>query len=186
MKRFLFLLSLTLLIILPACDSTEPDDPGAGEEELITRVVLTLTGGGQTLSATADDPDGDGVGIQADTITLQTGTTYTGRIAVFNDLATDAEEQDITAEIRAEADEHQFFYTVGGDAAVQDAVTITLTDQDENGLPVGLDFTVAVAEAGPGTGTLNVVLSHYDDAPKNGTDRSDETDIDVTFPLVVQ
>lgn len=51
---------------------------------------------------------------------------------------------------------------------------------------MGLDFTVAVAEAGPGTGTLNVVLSHYDDAPKNGTDRSDETDIDVTFPLVVQ
>lgn len=186
MKRFLSLLSLTLLFILPACDSTEPDPGGAGEEELITRVVLTLTGGGQTLTATADDPDGDGVGIQTDTITLQTGTTYTGRIAVFNDLATDAGEQDITAEIRAEDDEHQFFYTVGGAVAVQEAVTITITDQDENGLPVGLDFTVAVADVGLGTGTLNVVLSHYDDVPKNGTDRSDETDIDVTFPLVVQ
>jgi len=82
--------------------------------------------------------------------------------------------------------EHQFFYTVGGDVAVQEAVTITITDQDENSLPVGLMFTVAVADVGLGTGTLNVVLSHYDDAPKNGTDRSDETDIDVTFPLTVQ
>ncbi|NKB15966.1 MAG: hypothetical protein HC774_02100, partial [Sphingomonadales bacterium] len=31
-----------------------------------------------------------------------------------------------------------------------------------------------------GVAALNVVLSHFDEAPKNGKDRSDETDIDVS------
>ncbi len=185
MKRILSFFALSLfLFTMSACDSTEPDDPHAGEEELITRVVLTLTGGGQTVTATADDPDGDGVGIQTETIVLQNGVTYTGSIALFNDLADEPEEENVTAEIEDEDDEHQFFYTVGG--SVQNGVTVTITDQDGNGLPVGLDYTVAVANGSTGTGTLNVVLSHYDDGPKNGTDRSDETDIDVTFPLTVQ
>ena len=172
---------LFFLSALAACDSTEPDDEGAGEEELITRVVLTLEAAGETVTATADDPDGDGVDIQVETLTLTPGTVYDGTIEVFNDLAEEA-EQNITAEIEAEDDEHRFFYTVTG---LEDDITVAVTDTDENGLPVGLDFQVTVAGDASGSGTLNVVLSHYDEQPKNGIDRSDETDIDVTFPVEI-
>ena len=176
-----FTLIAFLLLTFAACDSTDPDDDGAGEEELITRVVISLNSGAVT--ATAEDPDGDGVGITAETLNLQAGTTYTGEVRLFNDLASDPVEQNFTAEIEEEDDEHQFFYEVGGGLA--GSVAVTITDQDGNGLPVGLDFQIAVDQAASGSGTLRVILSHYDEEPKNGTDRSDETDIDVTFPVNV-
>ena len=180
-KYLTFALSLVLFtVVFAACDSTEPDDEGPGEEELITRVVLTLTGDGQTVTATANDPDGDGTNFQIDTITLTAGTTYTGSI----ELADDINGEDITEEVDEEGDEHQFFYTVGGGAAGR--VTVTITDQDDDGLPVGLSFTVAVSAGDAASGTLRVILSHYDDDPKDGMTMSDETDVDVTFPVEIQ
>ncbi|MDX1546578.1 MAG: hypothetical protein R3247_06305 [Rhodothermales bacterium] len=179
-KTLPFLLAFVFLTF-SACDSTDPGDgDGPGEEELITRVVLTLTGGGETRTATASDPDGDGTNFEIDPIVLAAGTTYTGTIALFDDV----NDENITEEIEEEDDEHQFFYTVAGAAA--DRVTVTITDRDENGLPVGLAFTVDVSAGGAGAGTLNVVLSHFDDEPKTGTTRSDETDVDVTFPLTIE
>lgn len=178
---YLFAVCL-IAVTITACDSTEPDDDGAGEEELITRVVLTLQGGGATVTATADDPDGDGVDIQTETLVLQPGITYSGTLGLFNDTATDPAERDIGAEVREEADEHQVFYTLNG---FGQSVTLNISDQDSNGLPVGLNFVMMVDETASGSGTLNVVLSHYDEEPKNGTDRSGETDVDVTFPVTV-
>ena len=180
-KYLTFALVLVLFtVVFAACDSTEPEDEGPGEEELITRVVLTLTGGGQTVTATANDPDGDGTNFQIDTITLTAGTTYTGTV----ELADDINGEDITEEVEEEDDEHQFFYTVGGGA--NGRVTVNITDQDANGLPVGLNFTVAVSAGGAATGTLRVILSHYDEGPKDGVNMSDETDVDVTFPVNIQ
>lgn len=169
-----------LALTMTACDSTEPDDNGAGEEELITRVVLTLTGGGQTIVAEASDPDGDGTNFQIDALSLAAGTTYSGSIELFDDI----HDENITEEVEEEADEHQFFYTVQGGLA--NRLTVTVTDTDGNGLPVGLDFTLTVSQGGAASGTLNVVLSHFDEEPKTGTGRSDETDVDVTFPVTVQ
>ena len=184
-------LSLSLFLLLlagtfTACDSTEPEDGGAGEEELITRIVLTLTGGGNTVTATANDPDGDGVDIQTETLTLTSGVTYTGTIDLFNDTADEPGEMDIGAEVSEERDEHQLFYTYEATQGGADRVEVTVTDQDSNGLPVGLTFQVTVTGGDAAAGTLNVVLSHYDDQPKDGTTRSDETDVDVTFPVVIQ
>ncbi|HEX9658873.1 MAG TPA: hypothetical protein VGA18_01175, partial [Rhodothermales bacterium] len=65
-------------------------------------------------------------------------------------------------------------------------VTVTITDEDDNGLPVGLAYTVDVSAGGAASGTLRVILSHFDEEPKNGTDQSDETDVDVTFPVNIQ
>ncbi|MEZ4696908.1 MAG: hypothetical protein R2832_10875 [Rhodothermales bacterium] len=62
---------------------------------------------------------------------------------------------------------------------------MAITDTDENSLPVGLEFTVTVSSGAAATGTLNVVLSHYDDVVKNGTTRSDESDIDIDFPVTI-
>ena len=180
-KYLTFALTLVLFtLVFAACDSTEPDEDGAGEQEFITRLVVTLTGGGQTVTATANDPDGDGTNFQIDTINLTAGTTYTGSVQVFDDI----NNEDVGEEIEEEDDEHQFFYTAGGGASGR--VTVTITDQDENGLPVGLNFTMAVSAGDAASGTLRVILSHYDEGPKDGVTMSDETDVDVTFPVNIQ
>ena len=177
-NTFLFLLFLSFS--LTACDSAEPDDDHSGEEELITRVVVTLSSGADTIVATASDPDGDGSGFEIDPIVLSSGTTYSGAITLWDDINLES----ITEEIEEEDDEHQFFYTVGGGAS--DRVNVTVTDQDSNNLPIGLTFDVVVSDGGSANGTLNVVLSHFDDEPKNGTDRSDETDVNVTFNISLE
>lgn len=179
LPRFAFLLLCTLVIV--GCDSDDPDDDGAGEEELITRATLTLTPseGGTAVVASATDPDGDGADFQIETITLSANTTYNGTIVVFDDI----NNEDITEEVEEEADEHQFWYTVAGGAAGR--VTVTINDQDSNGLPLGIEFTVAVSDGAAATGTMQVVLSHYDEGPKDGVTLSDESDIDVVFPVEI-
>ena len=178
--RILAFTAILLPLAFMACDSTEPDDHGPGEEELITRVAITLFANGQTQTAVASDPDGDGSDFEIDTITLTAGTTYTCTV----ELADEVNGEDITEEVREEAAEHQFFYSVSGGAS--NRVTVTVTDEDDNGLPVGLEFDLAVSGGSATTGELRVILSHFDEEPKNGTDQSDETDVDVRFPIQIQ
>lgn len=178
--KSLFLALTLACLLLTGCDSTEPIDDGPGEGELITRVVLTLNGGGQTIQAEANDPDGDGTGFQIDTINLQSGVTYLGTLGLF-DVPNGT---NIGLEVANEAETHQVFYTPG--EGVAGRMTIRITDADANGLPLGLAFELTVAGGGPVTGTLNVVLSHFDGEVKTGTNRSSETDMDVTFPVQVQ
>jgi hypothetical protein len=169
-----------LLTGLFACDSSEPDDEGVGEQEFITRVLLTFNGGGETITAEANDPDGDGTEFEVDTIVLTAGVSYSATTQVFDDI----NGENITEEIEDEAEEHQFFYTPGG--GISGRVTVTVRDTDVNGLPVGLEFDLDDSGDQPAGGTLRVILSHYDEEPKNGTDRSDETDVDVTFPVTIE
>lgn len=175
-----FVATILSLVTLTACDSAEPEPCGACEQEFITRLELRLTSGGGTAVATATDADGDGVDLLITGLTLDAGTTYTGTIVVLDQI----NDEDVAAEILAEADEHQFFFTAGGGLASR--LAVAATDEDNNGLPIGLQFALTVSAGGAATGTLNVALSHFDEEPKNGTTRSDETDIDVTFPVTIR
>ena len=182
-KLNLLLTALFLTFVIVGCDSDEPDDDhGAGEEELITTVTITLTpqGGGADVTAVANDADGDGANFTIGDINVTANTTYTGSITLRDDI----NGEDITEEVEEEADEHQFFYTPGGGAVGR--VTVNVTDTDGNGLPVGLDFTLEVSDGAAATGTLNVVLGHYDEGPKDGVTMSDESDVDLTFPINIQ
>jgi len=177
-------LSVTALFALGACgeSSTAP----GGETEVISRVTVTLTpsGGGAALTAYIDDSDGNGPtapSAQVGTLTVARGTTYTGSVKFENRLVNPVE--DITTEVRAEANEHRVFYT-----ASSTGVTITTTDVDGQNRPLGVSFTKAVAaNAATGAGTMAVVLCHYDAAPKVGTATTctGETDINVTFNVTV-
>jgi hypothetical protein len=183
-SRRVLALGTTALLALSACgdSSTAP----GGESEVISRVTLTLTppGGGTALTAYIDDPDGNGPtapGAQVGTLTLARGATYTGVIKFENRLVNPVE--DITTEVRAEANEHRVFYT-----ASSTGVTITTTDVDGQNRPLGVNFTKAVAaNAATGAGTVRVVLCHYDEVPKVGsaTSCTGETDINVTFNVIV-
>ena len=190
-ERSLSKLALVLItgsFLATACD--DPAEPGGpGEGELITRVVITLTpiGGGASMSATIEDPDGTGPlppEPPTQTLTLTQDETYDGTIEFF-DASDPANVEDITEEVEAENAEHRVFYTITGLTGV--AIPDASLDTDDNGAPVGLTFQVEVDAAATGNGTIQVVLSHYDEEPKgDGSTPSDETDVDVTFTATVQ
>ena len=172
-----------MLLVVSACgdSSTAP----GGENEVISRVTLTLTppSGRGALSAYIDDSDGNGPtapSAQVGTLALVKGVTYAGTVKFENRLATPAE--DITAEVQAEANEHRVFYTV-----TNTGVTVTTTDVDGQGRPLGVRFNTAVASAATGSGTMRVVLCHYDGAAKVATATScaGETDIDLSFNVTI-
>lgn len=164
-------------------ESVTPGDTGAGEEEVITTINIALTEDGNPANVVAgqwQDLDGDGGNAPVISgITLENGKTYSGTIELLNE----PENEDITDEIRAEKEEHQFYYTAEGNVAGR--VTITVTDVDANNLPVGLQYSVAVSAGAVTSGSLNIILYHFADIAKTGTNVSDETDIDIDIPITI-
>jgi hypothetical protein len=174
-------------ITLAACgdSSTAP----GGEQELISRVTITLTpSSGAPIVSYIDDPDGNGPqapSAQVGAIALTPGATYTGTVTFENRLANPPE--DITEEVEEEDDEHRVYYTVFG-GITGAGLVITPQDTDSQGRPLGLRFTATVNQTvGGQSGSIQVVLCHYDDAPKvaSSTTCQGDTDIDVRFNAVV-
>lgn len=182
----LTILIMILLIFGCSEESVAPAADDAGEGELITTVELRLVESGLNQTTVYwRDLDGDGGSNPViDTLILGSGFTYDGAVRLLNESETPTE--DITAEVSEEDDNHQLFYDVQGDIAGQ--VTVTVTDSDSRGFPLGLDLQVTVDAGAAGSeGQLRVRLFHYDDAgDKDGTSFSDETDVDVVFPVRIQ
>lgn len=170
-----------LFIALTACSSDDDNPTPVHEEEVITTIVATLSpqGGGTDVTLTSKDLDGDGPDPAVITISgdLISETNYDGTITLSNETESPAE--DITAEVSEEGADHQFFFTSG-------VGTVTYADTDENGDPIGLDFTLATTATAT-TGNLTITLRH--EPNKDATDVSDgditnaggETDVEVTF-----
>jgi hypothetical protein len=184
----------------PAGSGGGDTDGGGAQSEQITRVELTLSPdtGGTPVVAAFSDPDGDGgASGTSDPITLSADTTYALSVTFANELADPAE--DVTAEIEAEAEEHQIFFY--GDA-VDGLLTHAYADMESSygsndvgdDLPVGLANTITTAAAG--TGTLRVRLQHMppvNDTPVKEAGLADafpslpgEPDADVSFDVTVQ
>lgn len=190
----LYLLALTAF----AFASCESEDPVIeNEEEVITDVTLKFTelnsaGApiGTAVSFKASDPQGIELGdaptIQ--TVNLTKGKNYRMEITVFNSI----ENEDITAEILTEADEHQFYFL--GTAFVGSA-PITITYDDPNGKLIGLRTKVGVAVSpGFNNAIMRVILRH--DLNKsfagatnpnfqNYEQAGGESDLDINFPVVI-
>ncbi len=139
-------------------------DNGAGNDnEVITTVTLQFTpmGSGATVTASFNDADGDGGAAPTiDPIDLVAGKTYATAVRFLNALEDPPE--DITDEVRDEADEHMVFFTgtaVNGPASNQPGAPLTHTyaDMDANGVPIGLNHSIVTA---PGSGQLTVTLRH--------------------------
>jgi hypothetical protein len=163
MSRFQLSIVVLLAAAAIACGDDDPTGP-TNPNEVITTITLTMTpaGGGTPITATWDDPDGDGGNAPSiDPITLQNGTNYTTAVTIFNKLANPTQE--VTPEIFAERDEHQLFYTgtaVKGPATSNTDTIIEQvhTDQDTNGFPIGLSTTINTVKVG--TGVMTVTLRH--------------------------
>lgn len=183
MKKSLFLLAAVLLFIT-SCSKDDPEVPN--EEEVITTLtyVLTPVGGGNVITFTFQDLDGDGGSAPVITVdTLAANTSYNGALTLLNETETPAE--DITEEIEAEAEEHQFFFT-----STLATLSVSYNDLDADNMPVGLATILQTGVVG--TGDLTITLRHEPIKDANGVSTGDitnaggETDIEVTFPLYVE
>lgn len=179
-KQHLFLASLCTLALF-SCEPQDPTDPH--DEELITTLNIDLTNSGTTLELNYQDIDGDGGDAPVITVdTLAANTTYTGTITLFNESEDPSEE--LTSEIFDEAEEHQFFFSSTG------ATTFAYSDQDNDGNPIGLSFTLTTSDAG--SESYTVILRHEPEKTATGVSGGDitnaggETDIEVVFDVTVE
>ena len=188
-RLFSLLALLAAPLALTACSSGEPDD--INPEELITRVELTLTNDedlNDRVTISFSDPDGDGENFTFSpaSVTLRPGATYLGTIELMDTI----NNEDITGEIEDEAEEHLLRYAFspsssGTIIATDSESDYSTVDENNGDFAVGLTFQAVVSASASGSGTLDVLLYHFDDAPKtSSTDTSDEIDVDVSFPVV--
>lgn len=172
----LFISALTFT----GCSSNEVEEP-ENDEELITTVTYTLTNGSNVVTLTFTDLDGEGGAAGTYNVSgpLTSNTTYTGVIKLEN--ATESPAEDITLEVKAEGDEHEFFY-----ATSVSGLAITKTDVDSNNNPVGIETSVATVASG--AGTITIILKHEPTKPNDGTSANagGSTDVEVTFNVTVQ
>lgn len=178
MRAAVALLSLGLVTL--SCDSDDDNPPAVNEEEVITTLTVTLTEGTNTVTLQTRDLDGDGPDAPVITTgTLAANTTYAGAIVLLNETETPADN--ITLEVAEEDDEHQFFFSTSG------AITSTAyADEDGDGNPLGLSFTLTTGDAG--SGVLQITLRHEPKKPNDGTlaDAGGETDIAQSFNVTVE
>jgi hypothetical protein len=186
MKSFLYsILFLQMALLVSSCEK-DPQIPN--EEELITTLLYTLTpqSGADSLEVIFSfrDLDGDG-GLEPEIIQgrPQPNTAYNGLIQLFNESVSPA--INITNEILDEGKEHQFFYTFS-----DVDVTLTYADEDDDQNPIGIATSLTTGD--PGDGIFTVTLRHLPDkfaaGVKNGdiTNAGGETDIEITFPLIIE
>ena len=196
MKKSIFLIPLLILaLIFTGCsddDDTTPEP--VNEEELITTMTVTLSpvGGGSDIILKTVDMDGDGGnepvisvnGVTGNEVSLTVGTSYEGSIELLNESEDPAE--DITEEVQEEAEEHQFFYITSSSLDV----TTSYEDEDGDGNPIGVDFTLEANAAS--SGDLTFTLRHEPNKSAAGVSNGDitnaggETDITETFSVTIE
>jgi hypothetical protein len=167
----LLLVAATTSLFTAGCD--EDDDPT--EQELITKVVVHLTGtNGSTFNQEfeAEDPEGDGIWNNIPSLNIPANTAFNVHVHVY-DGATE-----IDGEIEAENTAHLFTYKVtGANLVVSDLNT------DNDGKPFGIDSKWVSAASS--TGTVRIQLIH-EPTDKNAVDPGGEVDFEVTFPVTIQ
>ena len=177
-----------------SCESEDPEKENEGE--VITDVTLKFqevdasnNPVGAVVSFKASDPQGIEVGATPtiQTVNLTRGKKYLMTIEVLNAI----ENEDITKEILEEAAEHQFYFL--GSAFTSNILTIAYADA--GGVSLGLRNLLTVSSS-PGTNntSMRVVLRHDLNKSFNGANNPNfanfvqaggETDLDITFPVVL-
>lgn len=165
-------------LILAGCKKKNNEEEN--EEELITTVRVKLTASGSaTQTFTWKDIDGPGGNApQISNITLSPGISYACELEFLDESKTPAEN--ITDEVEAEGTDHQVYYEVA-----TAALTINGLNTDAGGLPLGITSNwIAATSSG---GTVKITLKHKPGVKAAGDLVSKgETDVEVSFPVVIQ
>ncbi len=171
------------LLTFSSCSDDDPAPEPINEEEIITTFTATLVpdGGGTTITLQTRDLDGDGPNPPEVTVSgdFVPNSVYNGSLVLLNETETPSEN--ITNEVEAEDEEHQFFYTIGGGLNA----STEYANFDDDGNPLGTAFTFSTGAAS--SGTLGFTLRHEPTKPNTDlADAGGETDIAVTFSVSIQ
>ena len=164
-------------LMIAGCKKEKGDE---NEEELITTVKVIFTAQGSTPQTfTWKDVDGPGGNApQISEIVLAPNKTYACQLEFLDESKTPAE--DITAEIVAEADEHEIYYEPAGVN-----VAVSNLNKDSKNLPLGTTSTWTTT--GVSNGSVKITLKHKPGIIAAGDLVSKgETDIEVSFTTKVQ
>ncbi len=166
--RLLTIFSTIALIVFSACKKEKVD-----EQENLN--VLKIKIGSSTF--TWSDTDGvGGTAPKIDTIKLTPNGSFASEITIQDGSGN--LPQDFTAEVISKKNDHLFVFKTTGNIAVTDFSI------DSNGKPFGQTATVKTTAAG--TGSLNIILKHLPNKSAADPSTTGETDIDVTFPVVIK
>lgn len=174
-----------MALIATSCDHLNDPHDHVDDHDAVTTVTLTLVAQGTTDTTRVMWEDLDGIGgnnpNRIDTLFLRPATIYLGSVSFENRAKSPA--ANITEEVLREADEHQVFYAVSNSLG-----QVQVLDKDGKGLPLGLVYTLSTSATAAGVpGVLTLSLYHYEsESSKNGTDPADETDVEVTFPMILR
>lgn len=181
-QKWVKLLSGFGLLALTLAGCSKDKDEVVNEEELITTVSLRFqeVGTANSFVATFRDTDGEGGNPPStfDEIVLKPNADYSCTVELLNESVSPADN--ITVEVREEADDHEFYFIPAGTN-----ITINKVDLDSKNLPVGLSSTWQTGAAS--TGTVRVVLKHKPGTKAAGDPVTrGETDVDLNFTTKVQ
>ncbi len=175
------LMAMMAMAMMAGCKKDEPAP--VEDNENLTTVKLKFTESGITSTFTFKDLDGAGGNAPTiDKISLKPNKTYTMVVEILDESKTPASI--ISDAIYDERDQHLFEY-VPTPASI---LTVSTTDKDTRGLPVGL--TASVKTVATGTGKLQVVLHHQPPVNgkivKDGTFKIGSVDFDGAFEVEVK
>lgn len=192
MKKTLQVLSLLALASLAftSCKKNKDDDPkvdnpvdpGAGDEENVTRVSVVWVDSASNKADTVSYR----VGQSADSLKLKPNTTYLAQTFVFDDTKNLVDT--ISHEIKEEGNYHRFHYSLVPATGSAANIKVTLLDLDTHTppQPIGLEFKVKTG-VGSGQGNFNINLRHFHDGDVKTDDiAGGEQDIYVNFPTVIK
>ncbi len=179
------LLLTAFTLLFSSCEKDDPVIPH--EEELITTLRLEMVSDDGIDSLTFEFVDLDGDGGQDPVISapeLAANTLYHSSIHLFNESENPAEE--ITDEIKSEGTEHQFFFQ----SDISESVDFAYQDEDVDGKPIGLEFSLSTKDAN--SGKFTIILKHEPVKDAEGVatgaieNAGGEIDIEVEFDLIIK
>ncbi len=186
------ILLMAVSIAVSSCKKDDPKKPVAtNPQEVLTTIILEGYNHDEPnnpkyqFTYKWEDIDGEGAKAPTiDTLALDTGIEYHCHVLILD--KTKSPIDTVSIEIEKEKDAHQFFYTPSANLAGKFSTEILDFDDNNPKLPVGLEFHLMTMSEQkyvlPLIGSLNIVLSHYDGVQKTSS-KSDESDIDITFPV---
>ncbi len=182
----------TAIFSFSSCKKDDPKKPvDTNPQEVLTTILIKgynlndSSNSKYQFSYKWEDLDGDGANAPIiDSLILDTGIVYNCEILIID--KTKIPFDTVSNEIEEEKNEHQFFYAPNTNLIGKFSTEILDFDDNNPKLPVGLKIKISTKSnqnyALPLIGSLNIVLSHYDGVAKS-TSKSDESDIDVNFPV---
>jgi hypothetical protein len=194
------------LVAIAGCSDVEKEDHHHDHNHgLPTTAILTFVSddGTEELTFRWSQPDSHDDPMVETVELREADGGYTMHVQILNEAEDPA--IDITPEIAQFAAEHQLFFTgdaVSGPATGENEGAViehAYADEDEDGLPIGLENSIAVIASG--TGTLDVMLRHMPSengrpvkvegvaelvAEEGFSAVGGDIDLSVSFPVVVE